>query len=205
MHLPLTLSRRRLMLVSFAGLAIFLVLIFHFSSAKPTGQNSSAPVIKSSVAIPKHQQASPGLPVRLRIPKINVDAAIESVGLRPNGDMDVPKSPANAAWYNKGPRPGEKGSAVIDGHFGYKDNIPAVFDNLSKLQKGDKLFIEDAQGGANTFVVQASRNYDPNANAKDVFFASDGGTHLNLITCEGVWNATDKSYSNRLVVFTDKQ
>lgn len=204
MHLPLTLSRRRLMLVSFVALAIFLVLFIHFSSAKPTGQSSSTSA-KSAAVFPKQQQASPGLPVRLRIPKINVDAAIESVGLRPNGDMDIPKSPANAAWYNKGPRPGEKGSAVIDGHFGYKDNIPAVFDNLFKLQKGDKLFIEDAQGGANSFVVQASRNYDPNANAKSVFFASDGGTHLNLITCEGVWDATDKSYSNRLVVFTDKQ
>src|SRR5690348_15382799 len=40
-----------------------------------------------------------GLPVRIKIPAIGVDAAIEYVGLTPDGLMDVPKKWENTAWY----------------------------------------------------------------------------------------------------------
>jgi hypothetical protein len=43
--------------------------------------------------------------------------------------------------------------------------------------------------------------YDPGY-AKDVF-NGDNGDHLNLITCDGIWDADEKSYSKRLVVFAD--
>lgn len=151
-------------------------------------------------------QAGLGIPVRIKVPKINVDAALEPVGLTSGGALAVPKSPTNAGWYNMGPRPGEEGSSVIDGHFGrWKNGAPAVFDNLNKLHKGDKLYIEDEKGVTTAFVVRESRRYDPNAEATEVFGSSDGKSHLNLITCEGTWNATTKSYSDRLVVFADKE
>jgi len=35
--------------------------------------------------------------------------------------------------------------------------------------------------------------------------SSDAKAHLNLITCEGVWDKVSKSYSKRLVVFTDRE
>jgi hypothetical protein len=54
-------------------------------------------------------------------------------------------------------------------------------------------------------VVRGMQTYDQNGNAGGVFSSSDGLAHLNLITCEGTWNAAEKSYSNRLVVFTDKE
>jgi hypothetical protein len=57
-----------------------------------------------------------GLPVRLRIPAIAVDAAVEHVGLTPDGAMDVPASYADVAWYTLGPKPGEPGNAAIAGH-----------------------------------------------------------------------------------------
>lgn len=85
--------------------------------------------------------------MRLKIPKIMVDAALDHVGITPSGELGVPKGPTTAAWFAQGPRPGETGAAVIDGHFGYK-NIPAVFDNLHTLQKGDKVFVEDEKGRA---------------------------------------------------------
>lgn len=144
-------------------------------------------------------------PVRLKIPVINVDASIEYVGLTSAGAMDVPKGPSDVAWFDLGPRPGEDGSAVISGHYGWKNNIPAVFDYLSKLQKGDQLYIEDENGVVTTFVVRDSRSYGERADATDVFNSSDGKAHLNLVTCEGVWNKLTKSYSKRLVVFTDRE
>lgn len=150
-------------------------------------------------------QIGSSLPIHLKIPSINVDALIESVGLTSDGAMDVPKGPAEVAWYNLGPRPGEMGSAVIDGHSGYKNNQPAVFDNLYKLQKGDKIYVENDTGVTTTFIVREIQKYNPNADASDVFISNDGKSHLNLITCTGIWNKIWKSHSERLIVFADKE
>ena len=148
---------------------------------------------------------SVGLPVRLVIPAIKIDAPIELVGLTSDGAMDVPKSQGAVAWYDLGPRPGEFGSAVIDGHFGVlKNGAPSVFDDLSALQPGDSIKVIDEAGIEMIFVVGQIRNYDPLADATDVFNSSDGKAHLNLITCEGVWNKQTKNYSQRLVVFAEK-
>jgi sortase A len=151
------------------------------------------------------EQSVLSLPVQLKIPSIKIDAPILSVGVTPSGAMDTPKGPKEAAWYNLGPRPGEVGSAVIDGHYGWKDNIPAVFDDLNKIQKGDKIYVTDNKGAVNTFIVNEIRNYGENEKTSKIFSSSDGLSHLNLITCEGIWNAKTKSYSGRLVVFADKE
>jgi LPXTG-site transpeptidase (sortase) family protein len=180
------------------GLSLSLALISHLSLQNLV-KNGSASLVATST------EAIPGLPMRLKIPRINVDAAVEDVGLTPGGAMDVPKGPSDVAWFDLGPRPGEVGSAVIAGHEGWKDNIAAVFDDLYKLRAGDELSVEDAEGTTTTFVVRNVRIYDQNADAADVFDSSDGKAHLNLVTCEGVWNAAQKSYSNRFVVFTDKE
>ncbi len=146
-----------------------------------------------------------GVPIRLQIPKININAAIEYVGLTPQGAVGVPAGPADAAWFNLSPRPGENGSSIIVGHYGWKDGISAVFDNLYKLQKGDTIYVADANGATTTFVVSGLRMYGQNEDVSNIFGSNDGGAHLNLITCEGVWNKASQSYSNRLVVFTNKE
>jgi LPXTG-site transpeptidase (sortase) family protein len=178
------------------------------SSAKlppPSGGGVSQPAAWQA-GDEKLSAEAPGqaLPVRLKIPKINVDAAIEYVGVTSAGAMDVPKGPSDAAWFELGPRPGEAGSAVIAGHEGWKNGIPAVFDDLYKLAKGDKIYVEDEKGETLAFAVRSSRPYGENDDASGVFVSSDGISHLNLITCEGIWNGQKKSYSDRLVVFADK-
>lgn len=144
------------------------------------------------------------MPVRLRIPVINVDANVEYVGIASDGTMDVPKNPDDVAWYNLGKIPGEIGSAVIDGHSGWKNGTPASFDYLFKLKKGDEIYVEDSKGIITTFVVRESREYNPESDATNVFSSEDGIAHLNLITCAGTWNKVSKSFSKRLVVFADK-
>jgi LPXTG-site transpeptidase (sortase) family protein len=147
--------------------------------------------------------ALPGLPSRLKIPKINVDAPVEGLGLTPQGDLDIPKGIGNTGWFNAGPRPGMVGSAVIDGHFGLAHNKPAVFDELNSLQKGDLLYVQDGKDVTYRFVVSELRSYSPEDDANAVFRSTDGRAHLNLITCEGKWSESHKSYSARLVVFAD--
>jgi len=150
-------------------------------------------------------QVGSGLPFRLKIPSINVDSIVEYVGITEEGAMDVPKDIANAGWYDLGPRPGENGSAVIAGHYGWKNGMPAAFDNLSKLQRGDQIYVEDETGAIITFVVREIKSLDPKADVSAVFSSNDRKAHLNLVTCEGVWDKTQKSYSKRLVVFADRE
>lgn len=173
-----------------------------------SASSKSLPVAKSAVFLAQANlvtnEVNIGIPLHLNIPSIKVDALVESVGLTSDGLMDVPQKPDDVAWFNLGPHPGETGSSVIDGHSGYKNNQPVVFDNLSKLKKGDKIYVEDNTGVTTTFLVREIRDYNPNGNDSDVFSSNDGLSHLNLITCSGAWNATDKTHSLRLVVFTDK-
>jgi LPXTG-site transpeptidase (sortase) family protein len=143
-------------------------------------------------------------PVHLVIPQINVDAALEYVGLTNNGSIGTPTDPTNAAWYVASSLPGENGTAVIDGHYGWKGGQPAVFDRLNELRPGDTIAVTDGQGLSSTFVVRESKTYDKADSATDVFTSNNAGSHLVLVTCEGTWMPSQHSYSGRLVVFADK-
>lgn len=147
-------------------------------------------------------QTAPTFPYRLKIPSINVDAAVESIGVTADGAMDVPSNTADVGWYNLGPIPGEKGSAVISGHFDGRKGESGVFNNLDKLKVGDKMYVLNNLGAVITFIVRESRIYKPGF-ASDVFYSIDTGAHLNLVTCDGIWDLAKKSYSKRLVVFSD--
>ncbi|MFA5936125.1 MAG: sortase [Patescibacteria group bacterium] len=144
-----------------------------------------------------------GLPVRLKIPAIGVNSAIEDALITPDGRMDVPAGSKNVAWFSLGPHPGKEGSAVIGGHYGITDGVPFVFYKLDQLKTGDKIYIEDDSGNTLAFIVRFVRLFDRDADPTTVFTSDDGLAHLNLITCEGVWNRVNDSYPDRRVVFTD--
>lgn len=171
---------------------------------RPSGLVAQVAPLVVQNAIPLDQMDA-GIPLRLKIPTIGVDALVEQVGLTRAGLADAPRGRANAGWFSVGTRPGNIGSAVIDGHFGWKDGLPAVFDKLHSLKVGDRVYVEDDKGATTSFVVRELKKYEPTAEAEDVFGVMDGGVHLNLITCIGVWNKKQQSYAQRLVVFADKE
>src|SRR5690242_18817527 len=51
------------------------------------------------------------VPVRLEIPKLGVDTAIEQVATGSSGQMGVPADYHDAAWYAPGVIPGDSGDA----------------------------------------------------------------------------------------------
>lgn len=144
-----------------------------------------------------------GLPVRLKIPAIGVDSLIEDALITPDGRMDVPAGSKNVAWFSLGPHPGKVGSAVIGGHFGINKGVKFVFYDLDKLRVGDKIYIENDKGDTLAFVVRSISLFGRDDDATTVFTSNDGLAHLNLITCEGIWNRVNDTYPERRVVFTD--
>jgi LPXTG-site transpeptidase (sortase) family protein len=170
---------------------------------------AATPVVKSNIVppavivIPK-AYGRIGVPVRLTIASIAVHAPIEQVALTKAGAMGIPKEPMNAAWFSLGPRPGEPGSAVIDGHLNWYQGATGVFRDLRKLKAGDTIVVTDDAGTEISFVVRELRAFAAGADSTDVFRSTDDGAHLNLITCDGTWDSHAKQYSKRLVVFTDR-
>lgn len=167
-----------------------------------TSVSGAQPVAKTANFSTQSQSPS-GLPLRLRVPSINVEATIEYVGLTKGGAMDVPKLHPNVAWYSLGTRPGNDGSAVIAGHYSWKKNGGGgVFGNLNQLRRGDRIYIDDDAGKSLVFIVQSNRLYDFDADAREIFSRSDGA-FLNLITCAGTWDQSKQSSTQRRVVFAE--
>lgn len=146
-----------------------------------------------------------GIPARIRIQRLGLDAVVESVGLTADGAMDAPSHPLDAGWYSPGPRPGEPGSAVIDGHVDWYAGQAGAFRDLKDAMPGDIITVEDDAGAVISFVVRESRMYAAAADATDVFVSTDGNAHLSLITCGGTWDKRAGQYSERLVVFADRE
>ena len=142
--------------------------------------------------------------VRLSIPAIGVNAPIESVGVRPDGAMETPgQHPwSDVAWYGAGPRPGERGSAVIAGHLDRPGGTPAVFWRLRDLHVGDSVLVVDAHGKTLRFHVTRMLYYPPQAAPVQDIFGNTAGSFLNLTTCAGGWIPTQHQTTLRLVVYT---
>ncbi len=151
---------------------------------------------------PTPVQPRAGLPVRLKIPTINVDAAVEDVGQTPDGAMDVPKDFNDTAWYDLGARPGEQGNAVVDGHVDSTTG-KAVFWDLRKLVSGDQIIIVSDDGVERQFIVTGSEAYARDAVPLDRIFGPTTETRLNLITCDATsaFDRTRNEYAGNLVVY----
>lgn len=186
----------------FAGF-IFLVaaLIFWGTFRDTPSQNYSPKEVASGEEVERKEV--PGNPVRLIIPRLGVDAAVEQVGLDSRGRMDVPKDVYNVGWYNQGFKPGERGSAVMAGHLDTSTGAPAVFFNLRSLSSGDEILVTDTQGKEYSFVVTKREIYAFDQVPLEEVFNTTGKPGLNLITCMGTWDQTDRNYSQREVVYSE--
>jgi sortase A len=141
-------------------------------------------------------------PERLRIPKLDIDAHVQEVGVNADGNMGVPSNFTDVGWYKYGVVPGGSGSAVIAGHVDNGLGLAGVFKKLHEIEVGDEVVVTRADGTELTFVVTGKRAYPYDAVPTEIVFNPAGSNRLNLITCGGSWIKSAKTYDERLVVFT---
>lgn len=144
-----------------------------------------------------------GLPHRLNIPSLKIDAVIETVGRTPEGAMESPSNFRDVAWYKNGAQPGQVGSAVIAGHLDNAFGIPGVFKNLKTLTVGGYVYVENTSGEEIRFRVLRVATYPYDEVPTRELFDRGGGVYLNLITCAGAWLWKDKTYDQRFIVYTE--
>jgi hypothetical protein len=145
--------------------------------------------------------SSPGpVPVRIRIPKLGIDATLGLVGLRTDGTIEVPLDSNQPAWYTGGPAPGMTGPAVIVGHLDSATG-PAIFRWLATLRPGDPIAVTREDGSVLAFRVTAVGDYPSAQFPTDAVYGATANPQLRLITCAGTWDRLAQQYTHNVVVF----
>jgi sortase (surface protein transpeptidase) len=127
---------------------------------------------------------------------------VEFLGVTETNNLDVPKNAGNVGWYMNGPKPSEPGNSVIAGHYDTPTGRPAVFYYLDKLEAGDEIEVVSQNAARNIFVVVEKATVPYNQFPGEEVFSTRPGSNLNLITCGGIWDTRNKTYSDRLIIYT---
>lgn len=137
------------------------------------------------------------------IPKIKVWAQIEARGLRPNGTAVLPSlnHPFMTTWFDRGPAPGQRGTAVILGHVDSHRVGPAVFYKLGLLRPGDLIYITLEDRRVAIYSVYALTMYPKAAFPTDVVYRYTPWPTLRLITCGGRFDPRTHHYLSNVVAF----
>jgi sortase (surface protein transpeptidase) len=143
-----------------------------------------------------------GAPTRVTIPAIGVDAPLVGVGLKPDGAMQTPDF-GIAAWYDKGPKPGQPGPAVVLAHVDSKAHGPDVFYRLRELKPGDRVSVHYADR-TTTFAVTGKEETAKTALPTTRIWNNATKPVLRLITCGGAFDRKAGSYLDNIIVYADE-
>ncbi len=140
-------------------------------------------------------------PITLTIESLGIEAPIGSYGVDARGQMEVPDSVSEVAWYRWGPSPGEQGSAVLAAHVDLAGQGAGVFFNLNQLEPGAIVIIDYEDGSAGAFEVAARVAYDKDELPLEVIFSRQGSPVVTLITCGGGFDRSSQRYDSNVVVY----
>jgi sortase (surface protein transpeptidase) len=164
-----------------------------------------APVAKSPTE-PAKANSSPliaprSTPTELQIPAIGLAVSLSTLGLSPDGTVQVPTDIQQPGWFRLGPSPGQIGSAVILGHVD-SDQGPAVFFKLRSLVAGDLITVNLADGNTAQFKVTSVAMYLKSNFPDQAVYGSRGVSELQLVTCAGAFDTQTGHYLSNIVVYS---
>ncbi|MFJ3819923.1 class F sortase [Streptomyces nodosus] len=141
------------------------------------------------------------VPVRLRIPAIGVDTPLLSLGLEPDGTVQVPPITAHdrAGWYRFSPTPGQIGPSVVLGHVTVGSYGDGVFRRLDRLRTGETIVARLENGTEAQFTVTSTRTVAKAHFPTDDVYGNVNRPELRLITCGGPHDGD--GYRDNVIVF----
>ena len=139
----------------------------------------------------------PAPPQRIAIPAAGVDAVVDPVGTR-GGAIEVPDI-GRAGWYDAGPRPGERGRAVVVGHLDSRSG-PGLFARVPELPPGTLITVTDRRGGVHRFTVVGAAQVPKDRFPARYLFGGSDVPVLTLITCGGPYRPAG-GYRDNVLLF----
>lgn len=176
------------------------------SSTETPSRSPIAPIPRASPPpspIPDATAVDPIVPVRLRIPSLDVTAEIIPVGIEASREMEVPADIHDVGWYvPTAPGTFDFGSTVLVGHRDGASDPNGVFRELGTLDVGNTLRVVDASGGKHDFRVESVTSMADATFTKRApqLFVSFGHPRLILLTCGGTYIRDQGGYQSTVVV-----
>lgn len=162
------------------------------SEATPTPTPAFAPPTTAAPSAPTPAPTAPpydGKVARLKIPKLNVDVAVEALGLTGDNELAVPSDWRDAGWYDIYPKPGFGKNSLFSAHYDYYPNNIGPFFYLAKLQLGDEIIVQMEDGREYRYQMISGKEYDvatiPMGDIIDPPTRPPGEEWITLITCGG--------------------
>ncbi|RKQ35436.1 class F sortase [Kocuria tytonis] len=158
----------------------------------------------SPKALRKPEVMARSEPVSLDIAATGTHSRLLSLGLKPDGSLEVPPTApgAPAGWYDGSPTPGERGPAVLMGHVNATDGGAGVFADIKSLHSGDTIEVTRRDASAAVFVVQRGESYSKNDFPSQTVYGNTDDAQLRLITCDGYDPETGLFADNYVVYAT---
>jgi sortase (surface protein transpeptidase) len=133
-----------------------------------------------------------GAVAKMSLPRLGIDYPIEPIGILPNNELDTPKDAlGKIGWYNIYAKPGFGSNAVFSAHVNYYSGDgfkPGPFANLTKVEPGDEIVVEMANGQQYTYKVFKKQRYPVDTIPMgDLIWPKkpDDQEWITLITCGG--------------------
>jgi sortase (surface protein transpeptidase) len=172
------------------------------TSVAPAVVPSRPTAPEQTLTAPNAHAMDGSMPVRLRIPAIDVDSSLVALGLQSDGTLEVPEAGFPAGWFTGAPTPGELGPAIIAGHVDWGGS-PGVFFDLHRLTVGDVVLVDREDGTTAQFrittVLHVAKETFPTA----AVYGDVDHAGLRLITCGGDFDRSLASYDENVIVFAE--
>ena len=146
-------------------------------------------------------------PVALAIPSVDIEGAIQPVGMTDAITMQVPSDIQVVGWFDRSVAPiSEIGNTVLVGHRDGADDPNGIFRRLSEVQRGDEITVRDLTGRSLRYAVESVGllgRSDFAGSAEEIFDTS-GAHNLVLLTCGGEYDRSQGGYQANVVVYATR-
>ena len=82
-----------------------------------------------------------GTVASMRIPRFEVDALVENIGIDATNRLETPRDPLNVGWYGIYQKPGWGYNSVFSAHVDYYPSIRGPFFNLAEAEIDDEIVV----------------------------------------------------------------
>jgi hypothetical protein len=194
-----------------AGIALLLLSGCSATTGEPASRAvsevprpNSGSVGMQSAALKPVIEAVP--PVRVQVPDAGIDVSVTPVGVKADGQMEIPENVDIAGWYRYGPDPASPvGSTVIAAHVDSLEYGLGQFVKLKGLPAGTRIIVSTADGKTHNYLIDSVQNVLKEQLPVGQIFDREGPPRLALITCGGQFDYTSRTYSDNVIVMASPE